>query len=507
MELKFTAALNADTFPLVTRFAQRSVVIGQLDNKLKSANGGTKDGADNNPQNLPQVLYCENVMPTQQGVISTGFAQRIAGVGGTAFTEEFTLRTPDERTWLYSPANGLNYVAEDFGDSWTSTDPVAATAGTDVSVAYVDGRTFVLYPREFLLEWDGTSFLDRSGDLTGIAIEDIVAICGSINYLVAATEVEVHWSSLIDPVDFVPSDSTGAGVQIPVDLRGQINVLVSVPGGYLIGCEGTIVGASYTQNVSQPWIFRGVRNAGGLAAYKHITGDNNSGIIYAWTKNGFQLVNLRDAENLFPEITDFLAGKIYESFDNGTNILTMSKLTTLLDVKLGFVSGRYVTVSYGVTAGTYTYILVYDANLRRWGKIKATHTDCFGAIEGPRQSLCTLSANGLVTQVIMDYSIEDADHEGVLILGRYQLQRTYNLCSQELEVEVLDQVADIEVLVTASYTGSGYEVMQLMTPRPAVGQLRKFQKQLEGKNLSYILKGTFACSTFMLNCTRGAKSS
>lgn len=44
----------------------------------------------------------------------------------------------------------------------------------------------------------------------------------------------------------------------------------------------------------------------------------------------------------------------------------------ILDIRLAFVSGRFLCVSYG-TAGLYEFVLVYDAGLKRWGKLAYNH--------------------------------------------------------------------------------------------------------------------------------------
>jgi len=506
-EHKFTVALNAATFPLVTKFQPRSVVIGGLDNKLRNPASTANSNQDNNPQNLPQVLYCENVMPTDEGVASVGYAQLQAQVASaTAFDEVFILRNEFEDTAFFSPALGLNYVTSAFGVAWASTDPLATAPETaEVSVAYVNGVTFVCYSRVALLQWDGTNLNDVSASLAGTAIADIVAITGSANYLLAlTTDLSVKWSSLVDPLDFVPSDTTGAGSQIPADLRGKGICLTAIVGGFIYHCTQNAVAALYTNNSSAPWVFREIKNAGGISSRKHVTTDNNSGATFIWGTNGFQQLNLREAENQFPALTDYLAGYIKETFDGSTNLLTVTRLATPYAVKLAYVAGRYLVASYGeVSAGLYQYALVYDNGLKRWGKLKVNHEDCFSGYFGARQSICFLDNNGVVNSAILDD--RTGTDSGVLILGRYQISRTAQICSQELELECLDSADNPTVIVSTSYNGTTVGEQLPMVVYSNTGNYRCYQKQIEGENLSFILKGGFHLATALITATKGAR--
>jgi hypothetical protein len=503
-EYKFLAALNAVAAPLVTRFQPRSVVISGLDNKLRKA-GSTAAEPENNPQNLPQVLYMENVMPTDTGVISVGYETIQAAFGGTAFDEVFILRSAEERTWYFSPANGLNYVAEVLGvDPWVSTDPIVLTGTPTVSMAYVNGRTFVCYAQQAILEWDATTeaFIDRTADLTYLLMSSVRGICGAGNYMIAFTEVTTCWSSLVNPMDFTPSAETGAGLQVPSDVRGEIKCIVQQPGGFLIHCLENTVAAFYTENPASPWKFREVKNSGGLNTPVLVTRDNSSGV-YMWGTNGLQQVSLREALNQFPEVTDFFAGKILETFNYATNILTTQRLADFLFLKLSYISGRYLVISYGQAEGAYAYALVLDTALKRWGKLRVTHRDCFAGLYEARQSICFLTSNGQVQRAVLDYrNIAD---QGVLVMGRYQLNRTNQICSQEVELEVLDANSTVTVDVATSYNGSTLQATLPMIAYNPTGEYRCFQRQIEGENLTYFIKGSFELNTLLITATKGAR--
>lgn len=507
-EYKFLAAINPADFPLVTRFQPRTVIIPGLDNRLRQANTVVKDNeVENNPQNFPQIMYCENIMPSTEGVFSVGYKQVQNEVAlATAFDDVFILRKEDELTALYSPALGLNYVTSAFGVAWTSTDPLATQpTNAPVSMAYVNGITYICFAGEYLLRWTGTNFIDESAALLGVAIADVIAITGSGNYLVLLCEdLSFKWSSLVNPLDFVVSASTGAGSQIPVDVRGAPITLTAVSGGVLIHCAQNTVAALATNNSAQPWTFREVKNAGGIASRKNVSTDNNSGATYIWGTNGFQRVGLREADSMFPTVTDFLAGRILETFDYSTNLLTTSILAVPLLVKVAYISGRYIVISYGIGAGgVYDYALIYDNDLKRWGKLKRSHVDCFSSNLTPRNSISFLSANGTVNEVQL-YSNNDAA-AGVIIMGRYQINRTNQICSQEVELEVLTSSNNPVITVVTNYNGTTLGQLLDMLLYENTVNYRKYQKQIEGENLSYVIKGSFAIASMIVTVTKGAR--
>jgi hypothetical protein len=503
-EYKMTAALNAAMIPLVTNFQQRTIVIPGMDNRLQAANAKSRDAeVDNNTQNFPQIMYAENIMPSDDGVMSVGYNPIEAQVGGeTRFDEVFLLRDLNENIKYFSPAKGNNYVTT--GAGWVSTNPLAGIpVNVETSIAYVNGVTFVLYANTALLQWDGANFTDVSASLQGVAIADIRSITGSNNYLVLLCEdLSYKWSSLVDPLDFIPDETTGAGSQIPADVRGAMVCATTVSGGVLIHCAQNTVAALYTNNSQQPWIFREVKNSGGISRRAQVSTDNNSGATYIWGTSGLQTVGLREAENMFPTVTDFLAGSIYETFNSATNLFTITRLATNLYVKVGYVASRYLVLSYGTVEGTYEYALIFDFGLKRWGKIKHQHVDVFSGYSAARQSIWLLRNTGAVNQCVMDWrTITDA---GVLILGRYQLNRTNQICSQEMEVEVLDDEDSITAAILANFDGASLGHQVPMVAAANTDNYRLFQKQIEGENLTFVLKGSFHISTVLFTFTRGA---
>lgn len=508
-DYKFTAALNADQIPPITRNQQRSIVIAGLDNRLKNPAVSNMTNQDNNAVNMPQVIYAENVIPTSGGLKSVGYTkvQNAAIPANARFDDIYILRDTNETTWNFSPASGYNFVCNlDFGTPWVSTSPVAGAplaTTAQFSIAYVNGVTYICYAGVYLGEWDGAVFIDRSAALVGVAIANVKAICGSGNYLVLVTaDSSVKWSSLTNPLDFTISVITGAGSQIPVDIRGPASYLTPTSGGFLIHCTSNTVAAIYTQNSAAPWIFREVKTSGGLNNDNtRVTKDGTNGQVFMYSTNGIQTLNLRDAETIHAQVSDFLGSRLIESFDSTTNIFTLTKYGTDLKVKANLLNGRYFCLSYGSVL-PYTYVLVFDLILKRWGKLKFTHVDIVTSYGDYKETMYALQGDGTVYQLIMDD--RTAADSGVLILGRYQLNRANRICSQELELELLDatEAVTADVLVYDNGTVPSYAVH--MTAAESTDNYRLFQAQVEGESLAFAIKGTFTIASAILTFTKGA---
>ena len=141
---RFAAALNAANFPFVSSFQQRTVVQPGADNAVRSGGAtgfyGTIESAD---WGIPQLLYCENVLPTAEGYTTAAFTRVIEPSDTlSGFDQAITLRDEEENTYLFVPAEGRNYLFNPATGVWDSLNPITAT-GLTVTRAYVNGRTFV----------------------------------------------------------------------------------------------------------------------------------------------------------------------------------------------------------------------------------------------------------------------------------------------------------------------------------------------------------------------------
>lgn len=543
---RFKGALNEVSFPMVSVLQTRTVIQPQQDINVRTPRNpsGTEDYTD---YSIPQLLYCENVVPTGEGLQSVGYSEVIAGLPNSAvFDQAITLRDADENNFLFAPAGGLNYIYTGVSGTWTSTNPITGAESAAVTRAYVNGRTFVCYKALGVYEYDSVLGTFNKQTLVlppGIAESDISGIGGSSNYLILFTKIQVLYSSLVDPLDFVPSLTTGAGNAIPQDVKGQIIAVLGIAGGFIIYTTKNAVAAVYTNNNRSPFTYKEVNNAGGILSYEQVTSDQNPGPHYAWTTGGLQKITIQGSEPVSAEVSDFLAGRLWEYYDGGLNSLVQVKNTEAeFTTKLTYISSRWLVISYDTqgSPGSFNYALIYDVVLKRWGKLKIDHVDCFSypypnlagdlsyddlvtisysdldttsydqlsfginPIVTSKLSVAFLSNDGAVQLMTMDYN-KTTQQDGVAIFGKFQLVRSNLLTIQQLELEGLYQGNDAQtaaIYASVSLKGNKPDIVKEMKKLSQDGGFAKYAKRLTGVNASILVLGTFALSSYILEVTQ-----
>lgn len=538
------AALNAATFPLVAVLAGRTVMQPQLDSNVRTPQSfyGSSESAE---MDTPQAVYMENMLPTAEGMQSVGYFQKIRPLlGASDFDQAITLRDEDEHNFLYVPARGKNYIWDASTGDWNSTNPFVGWTGKLVTRAYVNGRTFVCFEGQGIYEYDATANTFLPQPVNGLAVADIRGIGSSSNYLIAFTDLEVCWSSLVDPLDFDPSFTTGAGRSIPQDVKARITAVLGISGGFIIYTAKNAIAAVYTNNTRAPFTFKEIANAGGIQTYEQVTSEQTSGAQYAWTTGGFQKITVQNAEPVAAEVNDFIAGNMYDEFDPLTKeINTLYSDSYEFPVKLSFISSRYVVMSYSVSADQqlYQYCIVLDTVLKRWGKLKIVHTDCFsypypnvigpvtyedlanttyddlavtsyadfdtGVISDPpsKLTIAFLGTDGEVQLATLDYNKQE-EELGVIIFGHFQLIRSNMVQLQTAEFEGVYQPGSdlphpFTVTVKATMPDNKPDVITPMVMLNRSKKNSKYAKRITGLNFDLILEGTMALSTYLIEAT------
>jgi len=540
---RFRGALNAADFPLVSSMQGRTVVQPQLDNNVRTTQDfyGTSESAD---YSIPQLLYCENVVPTAEGIQSVGYEEAVESLlGAVDFDQVITLRDADENNFLFCPAEGKNYIYTANEAVWVSTDPIDAT-GRAVSHAYVNGRTFICYKGLGIYEYDSVLGTFSLQVVVGIANADIDCIGASNNYLLIASGITVFWSSLIDPLDFVPSILTGAGFLIPQDVKANIVAVNGTSGGFIVYTGKNAVGAVYTNNIRAPFSFKEVASAGGVSTPEQIASDQSAGPQYAWTTGGLQKIVTQGAETLSAEINDFLAGRKWEYWVTGTReLVEVIAGATEFRVKVAYIASRYLIVSYSVdSSDTYQYAILFDTVLKRRGKLKFDHVDCFaypypnafgdleyadletvayeafgeasydslseGLSSNPpsKKTVAFLQSNGTASLLAMTYNKDEAVQLGVAIFGKFQLLRARMATLQYFDVEgayrnATSGVPNIRASVMASTDGKNLVVPSDMTLTKNSKYSQRYAKRITGLNFAIGFEGSFAFSSYLLEMT------
>lgn len=553
-------AINNASLPPLSVSAQRAVLQAGLDSAPRTPRVfmGDEDSAD---YNLVQVIYAENVMPSAHGVRSVGFTPVTAAGPAADFDTIFPLRDSEENAVYYSPAHGNNYVYDLSTDTWTGTayadvwapDVLHADsnpANSKVTYAYVDGKTFVCFSRlksdagtpvdMSIMQWDsatqslvpGTTIIQNLPFAAGT----IDGISSSNGYLLVWSGLEIAWA-FFNGADFnyeIYSDGafTGSGNQIPEDIQGPITAILGISGGFVAFSARNCISANYhSQTIQSPWVFKEVTDAGGLESYEQATVEGSLGKLMAYTSAGLQTITLNSAEHAHPAIADFISRREVEIYDFSDHTLTRTQLSTDARVKLAAVGNRYIVISYGFFAGVFSYALIYDIALARWGKIRLRHRDCFaylysasssnpvtyaelldvtyealsdvayGELEGtpdvitpaPR-ALAFLEDDGVVQLASWAARPVEPLDASVVIVGRVQLTRSKNIQLNRVEVEGLKSGA---VYIQASINGRTIDRVEETVVVEQTDDYHCAGCMVDCKNFGIVIEGMFDLSTII----------
>lgn len=546
--IEFRANLNAAKFPFISDFFGRSIIVGRFDQNFPRTAGFSGKDEDRD-LGIPQVFYMHNVLPTEQGFMSVGYNTQLLPFTPTIddFDRIFLIRNAVENHTLFSPAQGKNYTydANSLPPQWKSISPLTPGAfpfNGLVSQAFVNGRTFVCYEHINMFEYDFTTQLWNPVPLTGLTMNLVRGICASTNYLIAFDDANtIYWSSLVNPIDMVPSLVTGAGSSNIQEIRGKITAVLPINNGYVIYTTENAVLATFSGNVRFPWIFREIAGSGGIVQPDHAAYDANISSHYAWTTKGFMRIDKTGVEVISSDVTDFLGGKIFEDFDATTQTLITETLSSPLSVKVTLIASRYVVISYGKTTQL-THALVLDISNKRWGKFKVNHVDCFQysdpnffgskTYDGlaprtyddlslttydqlsqqqvtspkPRADIAFLQKDGTI--LIVDLKFGSQTRDGLFLLGKFQLTRGHAFSIQTVDVENTDVSATNFIFdILTSFNGKFFD--RTTTPRliEKAGQLSSYGcKGVTGLNHTLRYRGAFnLCSVTMLGAQHGIR--
>lgn len=466
--------LASSLFPFYTEAAGRTIMVPETDENF-DRNNAANTTLD---KGVPQVYYMHNVMPISGGFQSIGYIQPIAGINNdTTFDDLFPLYNADYSNFFLVPSGGINHIYDGNTRAWTTSSfPVnAVPSNVLVTTAYVKGITYIFYANYGCFTFNETTKQLVPVTLSGLTVTGLLGICSANGYLIAWDAYNIYNSSITDPTVFIPTVNNGASGGAVQDAKGRINICTSIGGGFLIYCDKNIVGASYTANVAFPYIYAELPGSGGVTSIYNIAYQSNLPFQLAYTTAGMQQLNLTNAVHTLPELSDFLAARIFEDFDETTLSFSSSYIPVPLKIKLNYISDKYIVISYGITANIFTHAIIYDYSLNRFGKIKITHRCSFnfsmpapyngityGQLTGitintlpgftysdfertiqlpvtNKQNLAFLQADGTVQ--LVDFSFNTTRSSGVFIIGKLQFRRSSVFVHQYTQVESIQSAS------------------------------------------------------------------
>jgi len=438
----------------------------------------------------PQLLFGENVMPIPRGLTSITYGTKVGGItGATTFYKSGTYRTNTNAVGYWAvTTDGKLYTSPTTGVSWTERTIGGWPLGWEISVAKINGSTY------FYVSFYGCYKFNSDGTisaivLTGLTATAIKGIAASVGRLFAYTSTFLFFCSEVNIFDFTPSLSTGAGSTQIQYVRGDILMMDSTSFGLFIYSKENVVACQETGNISAPYMFSEVENSAGVSDLELVASAPGLDAVYAFGSGGLQLVGVKQAVPIFPEISDFVAQRSYETYNYTTHQIEKQTFIGRMKVKLAYVAARYLVISYGVTS--LTHMMVYDSALRRWGKLARAHVDVFTISEAltaggyiqfdgmvvaangvlipasetkiqttsflsNQETFALLTANGAVE--LVDFNFIGANSlQAVVVFGRVQLRRGRDCSLQEVAVEGLTAGATPWVGSSVSHRGATFE--------------------------------------------------
>lgn len=391
---KISLNLASADFTLSHRFKGPSVLVPGLDQNYYQAQSNF---AGNTPQrgiNIPQIDYCENVVPTAEGYRSVAFRYFIEPpLTAEHFVKIITIfdgnanscllgYTQDLKLFIVSAYSGGVWIPLALPGiyTWTEADTVTSTT--------IRGHSVICIKGVGIFEVNITTNTLTVPAISGITPHLINGVCASSGYLIAWDNTTVYWSSTLDPFDFTPSLITGAGSTKVDGLKGKIVLCKEIEKGFIIYADVTIISAAYTTALALPWIFAVLQGGAGIRTADAVAYDINMSNHFAWTSAGMMTIELHQAELVFPQLTDFIASGLSDSTTSYTAYPTTTYVDVDKEVRLAAISSRYLCVSFGFLGEqipTYfrtpklTQSFIYDAQFKRWGKLNVEHIQLFEA--------------------------------------------------------------------------------------------------------------------------------
>jgi hypothetical protein len=261
---------------------------------------------------------------------------------------------------------------------------------------------------------------------------------------------------------------------------------------------------------------------------------------YANTSEGIVEITLNRDSGVNTELTEFVTSKVFEYWDWTASKLVTERLISSVDICMKAIQDRYLVISYKRKADKYyTYAIVYDLVLKKFGKITYPHLDVatfnfdtegelkpvsdFGeAVTNTTNSYYSYSSfppyqyasardgsetpnarnNRIIALLgaagelcVISPSYNTVSFNSLIVLGKFQGSKSMSATMQEL---VLDGVNyNTKVMVTGSYSGNtASDILQefvTVSPIPdtAIGDTATYYGRLTAKTFIAAVSGSF----------------
>lgn len=528
-QLVFRVNLQGMFFPLLSELSGRTVIVGDQDHTYQLDLSVPRDGQIPIDRALPQVYYAHNIMPSTYGYQSVGYDVEYSGVDWIGeepaqvyFKSAEMIQAgridgtrPQSLNYAtYFALAGVGakscFVLDPARRMWRLVQgaPDTITSSTKVTYATVNGVTYIYFSKIGAYIYDSSTNTLIRRTLKGLQESTLLGLVSSSGYLISYTETAIAWSSVVDVEDFEVSDVSGAGGGNVQEARGAIVGATTTASGILLFTRVNVVAVIFSGNADFPWNFRSIPSSGGVADSSLISNEQISGYYQYYSTNGLQRIATNGCSTIFPDVTDFISGRVYEDLDVSTGELTVERLTWDMQKSLAVVADRYLAISYGRDPNSeLTHAIVVDVAQQRMGKLRKEHGSIFelrelnvSQVETPRGSLALLQKDGTILTVNFDTAAPAPDT--ALLLGKYQYVRQRWLELHTVECENIRKGADFSILSLPTQNGKDIvkDLIEVGYPLEEGEDCREFAFQKSvGLNVSLLLRGRFNLISLILN--------
>lgn len=226
-QVTYRANLSAKSFPFISQNWGRTVIVPQYDNTF-SRDLSSQGDADRDI-GIPQIFYCHNVMPHQQGFQSIGYTQiqPSQDFAGKSLTQTFLVRD-GAGSAIYLAVDSTGGIYKQFAGSWQF---LIQLANNSITIAYVSGVTYIYCANSGCYKYDFAGGGLASVTLTGLDATKVAGITYSAGYLIAWNSPKAAFT---DSVTYT-SGSTSASVASTTGLTvGQLVTSASLPANTVV---------------------------------------------------------------------------------------------------------------------------------------------------------------------------------------------------------------------------------------------------------------------------------
>lgn len=468
----FTADLLSNQPPYNPRELGSSVVFADARETAQRAPGANHGTDATQQQGYNQVYYMENVMPSARGITSVGYQSTVP--------QKDTL-VPEYVLECRASDGGLTYVAiagsrvlhwqDESG--WQLYPSIYAMEGFVPQAVVVRGQSYFYFGTFIVYTWNSVSKTLVPSPTNGVDLGAILGICSGGSQLVLYSASTIYYSGVLDATDFLPSLATGAGSTGVLALKGTIVCCLPLGQDFVIYTQFSAVHARYTANFALPFVYNEIPGSTGIITQKHVAYNTNSGSHIVYANVGMQEVTPSGVSPIFPDISDQIAKGVMAGIDPLTDLISYESVQAI-NVKLAFVANRWLFISLGTDPSVelFTEAYAFDTTLRRFGRLKVTHTCLFewagsAAVEGIKtyQDL----ANTYPTY---------GDTAGTLYRDLGSLAAKYSALNKQ-KISIMSHLGQVCLLVaTESGQLAGDNVgTDAAMPRALIGRIKLFREQ------------------------------